>query len=53
MTCRHVFDLELAATMLANGVPTIYTYDPRFAKLPGIDARECRACTSQVGEAQV
>jgi toxin-antitoxin system PIN domain toxin len=40
MSGRHVFDLELAATMLANDVATIYTFDPRFAKLPGITSRE-------------
>jgi predicted nucleic acid-binding protein len=33
---RHVFDVQLAATMLASGVDAIYTYDERFAKIPGI-----------------
>lgn len=36
MTGRHVFDVALAATALANGVATIYTYDPRFGKIPGM-----------------
>lgn len=35
---RHVFDVQLAATMLAAGVQRIYTYDPRFEKMPGIVA---------------
>lgn len=33
---RHVFDLQLAATMLASGVSRIYTYDPRFKNIPGV-----------------
>jgi toxin-antitoxin system PIN domain toxin len=33
---RNVFDVQLAATMLANGVHRIATYDSRFAKIPGI-----------------
>jgi uncharacterized protein len=33
---RHVFDLQIAATMLANGVRCIATYDSRFARIPGI-----------------
>lgn len=33
---RHVFDLQLAATMLANGVARIYSYDDRFDRIPGI-----------------
>ena len=37
---RHIFDVQLAATMLADGVTRIYTYDPRFAKIPGITALE-------------
>ncbi len=35
---RHVFDVQLAATMLAAGVRRIYTYDTRFANIPGIVA---------------
>jgi len=31
-TGRHVFDVALAATMLENGIQTIYTYDERFSK---------------------
>lgn len=33
---RRVFDLVLAATMLENGVTTIYTYDDHFANIPGV-----------------
>jgi predicted nucleic acid-binding protein len=36
---RHIFDLQLVATMLGNGIATIYTYDARFTKIPGITAR--------------
>ncbi|MBI5479964.1 MAG: PIN domain-containing protein [Deltaproteobacteria bacterium] len=32
----QVFDVALAATMLAHGVSRIYTYDARFARLPGL-----------------
>lgn len=39
-TGRHIFDLELAATMLAHNVSTIYTYDGRFNTIPGITACE-------------
>ena len=35
---RHVFDLALAATMLAHGVSRIFTYDTDFAGIPGITA---------------
>jgi toxin-antitoxin system PIN domain toxin len=35
---RHVFDIVLAATMMENGIKAIYTYDDRFAKVPGIVA---------------
>jgi predicted nucleic acid-binding protein len=35
---RHVFDLCLVATMLANGVTNIYTYDTRFSRIPGVIA---------------
>jgi predicted nucleic acid-binding protein len=38
-TGRHVFDVALTATMLENGIQTIYTYDERFSKMPGIIAR--------------
>jgi len=38
-TGRHVFDVALTATMLENGIQTIYTYDERFSKMPGIVAR--------------
>lgn len=37
---RHVFDLLLAATMLANGVTRIYSYDDRFDRIPGIQRLE-------------
>jgi predicted nucleic acid-binding protein len=33
---RHVFDVHIAATMLANGVRRIATYDSRFGKIPGV-----------------
>jgi hypothetical protein len=35
---RHVFDIVLAATMLENGIKGIFTFDGRFAKVPGIIA---------------
>jgi uncharacterized protein len=37
-TGRHVFDIALAATMLENGVKTIYTFDERFSQMPGLVA---------------
>jgi predicted nucleic acid-binding protein len=33
---RHVFDLQIVATMLANGVRRIATYDSGFTRIPGI-----------------
>jgi|WetSurMetagenome_2_1015567.scaffolds.fasta_scaffold527716_1 uncharacterized protein len=33
---RHVFDIVLAATMLENGIKAIFTFDDRFARVPGI-----------------
>jgi predicted nucleic acid-binding protein len=36
ITDRIVFDAALAATMLANGVTTIYTDDQRFPAVPGL-----------------
>jgi toxin-antitoxin system PIN domain toxin len=35
---RHVFDVVLAATMMESGINAIFTYDDRFAKMPGIVA---------------
>ena len=33
---RRVFDVQIAATMLANDVRSIATYDARFATIPGV-----------------
>jgi predicted nucleic acid-binding protein len=34
---KRIHDLALAATMLANGVSRIYTYDQEhFSRIPGI-----------------
>lgn len=34
---RHVYDVVMAATLLANGLTNIYTYDAeRFSKIPGV-----------------
>ncbi|MDT7555327.1 MAG: hypothetical protein QOI16_3878 [Pseudonocardiales bacterium] len=34
---RGIFDVSLAATMLASGLSKLYTYDAdRFGKIPGI-----------------
>jgi len=38
LSASRVFDAQLAATMLANGVPRIYTYDRgHFECFPGIE----------------
>ena len=33
---RSIFDVQIAATLLANGVSQIYTYDQRFEKITGV-----------------
>ena len=33
---RHIFDVQIAATMLSAGITDIYTYDDRFEKIPGL-----------------
>lgn len=33
---RHIFDVGLVATMLANGVTRIYTFDDDYHRIPGI-----------------
>ncbi len=41
LTSADIFDLVLAATMLANGVTTVYSYDAGvFGRVPGITVRE-------------
>ena len=35
---RHIYDVVLACTTLANGITRIYTYDERFRKMPGVTA---------------
>ena len=37
-TGRHVFDIALAATVLDNGVKTIFTFDEPSLKTPGLVA---------------
>lgn len=51
---KHIYDVVLAATMLANGVTKIYTYDERFKKnsrphrFNAIDiVRDARTSTTQ------
>lgn len=37
LAARHVHDVHLAATMIGNGVSTIYTYDTKSSgKIPGL-----------------
>lgn len=36
ITGSRVFDMQIAAAMLANGVRKVYTFDRRFASIPGI-----------------
>lgn len=33
---KNIYDVVLAATMLANGINRIYTYDDDFTRIPGI-----------------
>ncbi len=37
VTSNGIFDLAIAATALANGIDTIYTYDDSvFGRVPGL-----------------
>ena len=41
LTSADIFDIVIAATMLANDVTTVYTYDVGvFGRVPGITVRE-------------
>jgi predicted nucleic acid-binding protein len=48
VTRQAIFDLQLAATLLANGIRRIYTYDAtHFASIPGLEALQPGASPAQ------